>query len=93
MGAHPGSAHRPVGPFGGFPAFPDGVGHRPDVGIVGAHPSPGVPVVARGGGAVDRKVCEEAEEGPMQVTESEDFGWPVVFLGIDVHGVVRAPGG
>ena len=93
MCAEPCTSHRPVGPLRGFAFLPHRIGHCPDIGIMGAHPATGIPVRPRRAPSVDGKISEETQQRPMHLAEIQHFSRPIVLLGIDVHGIVRAPRG
>ena len=91
MCTEPCTSHRPVRPLRRFAFLTYGICHCPHIGIMGAHPATGIPVRPRRAPSVDGKISEETQQRPMHLTEIQHFGRPVVLLGIDVHGIVRAP--
>ena len=92
VGRQPGAAHRPVRPAGVAGAEAHGRGHGPDVGIMTGVPAPRGAIQALGGrGAIPAEIPHKAQQDLVHLGETGRLGGPVVFLQVDVDGVVAAP--
>ena len=93
MGGEPGTPHVPVGPHGVAGVETHRTGHGPDVGIMCQAPAAVDAVVGLGGEfARALQFLHEGEERLVHLGQRSRLGRPVVFLHIDIAGVVARPG-